>query len=158
MSTYFPSGKGLEDLRKWHVVDAAGLPVGRLASEVAHLLTGKHKPTYTPFLDMGDHVIVINAAKVVVNNGRLDDKKYRHHTGWPGGLKETRARDLMAKNPARVIEMAVKGMLPKNKLGKAMGSKLKVYSGAEHPHGAQLPVARELADKKTASRRGSAKQ
>lgn len=158
MSTYFPSGKGLEDLRKWHVVDAAGVPVGRLASEVAHLLTGKHKPTYTPFLDLGDHVIVINAAKVIVNNGRLDDKKYRHHTGWPGGLKETRARDLMAKNPARVVEMAVKGMLPKNKLGKAMGSKLKVYSGAEHPHGAQLPVARELADKKTASRRVSAKQ
>ena len=158
MSTYFPSGKGLEDLRKWHVVDAAGLPVGRLASEVAHLLTGKHKPTYTPFLDMGDHVIVINAAKVIVNNGRLDDKKYRHHTGWPGGLKETRARDLLAKNPARVIELAIKGMLPKNKLGKAMGSKLKVYSGAEHPHGAQLPVARELADKKTASRRGTKKQ
>lgn len=158
MSTYFPSGKGLEDLRKWHVVDAAGVPVGRLATEVAHLLTGKHKPTYTPFLDLGDHVIVINAAKVIVNNGRLDDKMYRHHTGWPGGLKETRARDLMAKNPARVVEMAVKGMLPKNKLGKAMGSKLKVYSGAEHPHGAQLPVARELADKKTASRRVSAKR
>jgi len=158
MSTYFPSGKGLEDLRKWHVVDAAGVPVGRLATEVAQLLTGKHKPTYTPFLDMGDHVIVINAAKVIVNNGRLDDKMYRHHTGWPGGLKETRARDLMAKNPGRVVELAVKGMLPKNKLGKAMGSKLKVYSGAEHPHGAQLPVAREFADKKTASRRESGKR
>ena len=157
MSTYFPSGKGLEDLRKWHVVDAAGVPVGRLATEVAQLLTGKHKPTYTPFLDLGDHVIVINASQVIVNNGRLDDKMYRHHTGWPGGLKETRARDLLAKHPERVIELAIKGMLPKNKLGKAMGSKLKVYAGAEHPHGAQLPVAREFADKKTVNRRISPK-
>ena len=145
MSTYFPSGKGLEDHRKWHVVDASGVPVGRLASEVAHLLTGKHKPTYTPFLDMGDHVIVINASKVVIRGNKLNDKMYRHHSGWPGGLKETRARDMMAKHPSRVVELAVKGMLPKNKLGRAMGSKLKVYAGAEHPHGAQKPVALPVA-------------
>jgi len=140
MSTYFPSGKGLEQHRQWHVVDAAGLTVGRLASEVAHILMGKHKPTYTPFLDTGDHVIVINASKVVLKGAKLDDKSYRHHTGWPGGLKEISARELMAKNPARLVELAVKGMLPKTKLGRAMGGKLKVYAGAEHPHGAQKPA------------------
>jgi len=140
MSTYFPSGKGLEQHRQWHVVDAAGLTVGRLASEVAHILMGKHKPTYTPFLDTGDHVIVINASKVVLKGAKLDDKSYRHHTGWPGGLKEISARELMAKNPVRLVELAVKGMLPKTKLGRAMGGKLKVYAGAEHPHGAQKPA------------------
>jgi len=140
MSTYFPSGKGLEQHRQWHVVDADGLTVGRLASEVAQILMGKRKPTYTPFLDTGDHVIVINASKVVLKGAKLDDKFYRHHTGWPGGLKEISARKLMAKNPERLVELAIKGMLPKTKLGRAMGSKLKVYAGAEHPHGAQKPA------------------
>jgi len=140
MSTYFPSGKGLEQHRQWHVVDAAGMTVGRLASEVAHILMGKHKPTYTPFLDTGDHVIVINASKIVLTGNKLNDKFYRHHTGWPGGLKEISARDLLAKNPVRLVELAIKGMLPKTKLGRAMGGKLKVYAGAEHPHGAQKPA------------------
>jgi large subunit ribosomal protein L13 len=139
MSTYFPSGKGLEQHREWHVVDAAGKTVGRLASEVAHILMGKHKPTYTPFLDMGDHVIVINAAKVVFKGNKLDDKVYYHHSGYPGGLKAETARKRLANHPERIIEAAIKGMLPKTKLGRAMGSKLKVYAGAQHPHGAQKP-------------------
>lgn len=147
MSTYFPSGKGLEQHRQWHIVDASGLTVGRLASEVASILMGKHKPTYTPFLDTGDHVIVVNAAKVVFKGNKTTDKFYRHHTGWPGGLKEISARDLLAKNPARLIELAIKGMLPKTKLGRAMAGKLKVYAGAEHPHGAQKPVARAVKTK-----------
>lgn len=145
MSTYFPSGKGLEDHRQWHVVDATDVPVGRLATEVAHLLMGKHKPTFTPFLDLGDHVIVINAAKVIFKGNKVNNKIYRHHSGWPGGLKETKARDLLQKRPDRLLELAIKGMLPKTKLGRAMGSKLKVYVGAEHPHSAQRPVAKTIA-------------
>jgi large subunit ribosomal protein L13 len=145
MSTYFPSGKGLEQHRQWHVIDGSDMTIGRLASAVAHILMGKHKPTYTPFLDTGDHVIVINASKVTFTGTKLDDKFYRHHTGWPGGLKEISARDLLAKNPVRLVELAVKGMLPKTKLGRAMGGKLKVYAGAEHPHGAQKPAPRALA-------------
>jgi len=141
MATHFPSGKDLEASREWHIVNAAGIPVGRLATEVAHLLMGKHKPTYTPFLDLGDHVIVINASKVVLKGNKTDDKLYRHHTGFPGGLKTTNARDLLAHRPERVVEGAIKGMLPKTKLGKAMGGKLKVYAGSEHPHGAQRPKA-----------------
>ncbi|MGE0884873.1 MAG: 50S ribosomal protein L13 [Blastocatellales bacterium] len=147
MSTYFPSGKGLEQHRSWHVVDADGMTVGRLASEVARLLMGKHKPTYTPFLDMGDHVIVINAAKVIFKGNKTEDKIYRHHTGWPGGLKEVKAKDLLANNPVRLVELAIKGMLPKTKMGRAMGSKLKVYTGAEHPHGAQKPSSLNLSAK-----------
>jgi large subunit ribosomal protein L13 len=140
MSTYFPSGSNLEQHRQWHIVDANGMTVGRLASEVAHILMGKHKPTYTPFIDMGDHVIVINASKVVFKGTKTEDKRYRHHTGWPGGLKEISARDLLAKNPVRLVELAIKGMLPKTKLGRAMVGKLKVYASAEHPHGAQKPM------------------
>lgn len=147
MATFYPSGKGLEQLRQWHVVDADGLTVGRLASEVARILMGKHKPTYTPFLDTGDHVIVINASKVVFKGDKLDAKFYRRHTGWPGGLKEISARDLLARNPTRLIELAIKGMLPKTKLGRAMIGKLKVYAGAEHPHGAQKPAPLQVAAK-----------
>lgn len=147
MSTYFPSAKGLEQHRQWHIIDAADMTVGRLASAVAHLLMGKHKPTYTPFIDTGDHVIVINASKVTLTGAKLDDKFYRHHTGWPGGLKEISARDLLAKNPVRLVELAIKGMLPKTKMGRAMGGKLKVYAGAEHPHGAQKPAPRAVAAK-----------
>lgn len=139
MSTYFPSGKGLEQHRQWHIIDANGMTVGRLASEVAKILMGKHKPTYTPFIDTGDHVIVVNAAKVVFKGNKTNDKMYRHHTGWPGGLKEISARDLLARRPVRLIELTIKGMLPKTRMGRAMAGKLKVYAGAEHPHGAQKP-------------------
>ena len=140
MSTYFPSGKGLEQHRQWYIIDADGLTVGRLASEVAKVLMGKHKPTYTPFRDTGDHVIVVNASKVVFTGNKLNDKMYRHHTGWPGGLKEISARDLLAKRPVRLLELTIKGMLPKTILGRAMASKVKVYAGADHPHGAQKPA------------------
>jgi large subunit ribosomal protein L13 len=145
MSTYFPSGKNLEQHRQWHIVDAAGLPVGRVASEVARLLMGKHKPTYTPFIDMGDHVIVINAAQIIFKGNKTEDKIYYRHTGYPGGLKEVKAKDMLANKPERLVQLAVKGMLPKTKLGRAMSSKLKVYAGAEHPHGAQKPTNRALA-------------
>ena len=118
----------------------ARVTVGRLASEVARRLMGKHKPTYTPFLDMGDHVIVINAAKIIFKGNKTEDKIYRHHTGWPGGLKEVKAKDMLANKPARLVELAIRGMLPKTKLGRAMSGKLKVYAGAEHPHGAQKPA------------------
>lgn len=139
MSTYIPSGANLEAQRAWYVVDAAGMTVGRLATRVATVLRGKHKPTYTPFLDMGDHVVIVNADKVVFTGTKMEDKMYRHHTGWPGGLKEIAARDLMARYPERVLEQAIKGMLPKNTLGRAMARKLKVYAGPEHPHTAQKP-------------------
>lgn len=139
MSTYFPSGKDLEQHRKWYIIDANGATVGRLASQVAHILMGKNKPTYTPFLDLGDHVIVVNASKVVFKGNKLEDKYYRHHTLYPGGLREIKARDLLATRPERLVELAIKGMLPKTKMGRAMASKLKVYAGTDHPHGAQKP-------------------
>ena len=144
MSTYFPSGTGLAENRKWYVVDAAGQTVGRLATEVARILTGKNRPDYTPFLDTGDHVIVINARQAVFKGSKADQKVYRWHTLYPGGLREISVREQFAKHPERVIELAVKGMLPKNKLGKAMAKKLKVYGGAEHPHTAQRPQPLEL--------------
>ncbi|MBS1808047.1 MAG: 50S ribosomal protein L13 [Acidobacteria bacterium] len=139
MSTYFPSGKGLENSRKWYVVDADGATVGRVASKVANILMGKNKPTYTPFIDTGDHVIIINAAKVVFKGNKLNDKTYYHHTGYPGGIRSISARDQLSKHPERVLESAIKGMLPKTKMGRAMAKKLKVYAGAEHNHGAQKP-------------------
>jgi large subunit ribosomal protein L13 len=144
MSTYFPSGKNLEALRKWYLVDATGLKVGRLASQVARILIGKEKPIYTPFLDVGDHVIIINADKVEFSGNKWQDKFYRHHTGWPGGLKEVAAADLLKRHPTRILEFAVQGMLPKTKLGRAMASKLKVYVGSDHPHQAQQPERLEL--------------
>ncbi len=139
MSTYFPSGQGLAEKRKWYVVDAAGQTVGRLATEVARVLSGKNNPQWTPFMDMGDHVIVINARQAVFTGSKLDQKFYRHHTLYPGGLREISAKDQFLKHPERVIEIAVRGMLPKTKLGKAMGKKLKVYADANHPHTAQQP-------------------
>jgi large subunit ribosomal protein L13 len=139
MSTYIPSGSNLEAQRKWFVVDASGQTIGRLSSQVAAILRGKHKPTFTPFLDMGDHVIIVNAEKAVFQANKLEQKVYRRHTGWPGGLKEVSARDLFARRPDRVLEAAVKGMLPKTKLGRAMARKLKVYTGPNHPHEAQKP-------------------
>jgi len=125
--------------REWLLVDATDVTLGRLASEVAQILRGKRKPQYTPHVDTGDFVIVVNASKIRVTGNKLEDKKYFRHTGYPGGLKEVALGDLLAKNPRRVIEHAVKGMLPHNTLGRAMGMKLKVYAGPEHPHAAQKP-------------------
>jgi large subunit ribosomal protein L13 len=144
MSTYFPSGKDLASQRKWLVVDAAGQTVGHLASEVASILSGKRNPKWTPFMDMGDNVIVINARKAVLKGAKIDQKVYRHHTSFPGGLKEISARNMFAKRPERVLELAIRGMLPKSKLGKAMGKKLKVYADADHPHTAQRPQPHEF--------------
>lgn len=144
MSTYFPSGTGLADNRKWFVVDAAGQTVGRLATELARILSGKNNPKWTPFMDMGDHVIVINARRAVFKGSKVEQKVYRHHTLYPGGLREISVKDQFAKHPERVIELAVRGMLPKTKLGKAMGKKLKVYADANHPHSAQKPETLEI--------------
>jgi large subunit ribosomal protein L13 len=144
MSTHFPSGVGLAGNRKWYVVDAAGQTVGRLATEVARVLTGKNNPQWTPFLDVGDHVIVINARKAVFKGSKATQKVYRRHTLYPGGLREISVEEQFAKHPERVIELAVKGMLPKTKLGRAMAKKLKVYRDAEHPHRAQQPQPLEI--------------
>ena len=144
MSTYFPSGKDLAGQRKWYVVDAAGQTVGHLASEVASILSGKRSPRWTPFLDVGDHVIVINARKAVLKGAKAQQKLYRRHTLYPGGLREVTAEEMFAKRPDRVISLAVQGMLPKTKLGKAMAKKLKVYADAEHPHTAQRPEVHTL--------------
>ena len=137
MGTYVATKDSIE--RKWLVIDAEGMVLGRLATEVAKLLRGKHKPTYTPFLDTGDNVIVINASKVVLTGKKLDDKIYRHHSGFPGGMKEIDYRSLIAKNPEKAVELAVKGMLPKNSLGRQMFRKLHVYAGPEHEQAAQKP-------------------
>lgn len=137
MSTYV--AKAAEVQRKWYVVDAEGMVLGRMATEIARVLRGKHKPEYTPFVDTGDNVIVINADKIVLTGNKLDQKMYRYHTQYPGGLKERTYRNLMQRNPEKVIELAVKGMLPKNALGRAMYKKLKVYAGPEHGHEAQKP-------------------
>ncbi|MDR1705051.1 MAG: 50S ribosomal protein L13 [Clostridiales bacterium] len=131
--------KAAEIKRKWWVVDAEGLTLGRLASEVASVLRGKHKPTYTPYMDNGDYVIVINAEKIHVTGKKMDQKIYRRHTGYFGGLKETPMKVMLQKKPADVLRIAIKGMLPKNNLGRHMGKKLKVYAGPEHKHEAQKP-------------------
>jgi large subunit ribosomal protein L13 len=144
MQTFVPSGKNLEAQRSWFLIDASGKTVGRLASKAARLLMGKNKPSYTPYLDVGDHVVVINAEKAVFTGRKLQDKVYRHHTGWPGGLKETTAEKLMQRHPERVLESAIRGMLPKTKLGRKMGKKLKVYTGQDHPHQAQQPKPFEV--------------
>ena len=130
--------------RKWYVVDADGMPLGRLASQVAAILRGKNKPTFTPHCDTGDHVIVINAAKVVLTGKKLDQKNYYHHSGYPGGLKSTSYRKLLAEKPEFAVKHAVVGMLPKGPLGRQMAKKLKVYSGSEHEHAAQNPEKIEL--------------
>ena len=130
--------------RKWHIVDAAGIPLGRLSSEVATLLRGKHKPGFTPHVDCGDHVIVVNASQVKLTGKKLKDKVYYRHTGYVGGIKSITAEELLQRYPHRIIEKAVKGMLPRGALGHNIIKKLKVYSGAEHPHGAQTPASYEL--------------
>ncbi len=147
MSTYFPSGKGLAENRQWFVVDANGKTVGRLATEVARMLSGKNNPAWTPFMDMGDHVVVINARHAIFKGSKNDQKMYRRHTLYPGGLREVAVKDMFEKNPEKIIELAVKGMLPKTKLGKAMAKKLKVYADGEHRHVAQNPQAIEIETK-----------
>lgn len=139
MRTYF--AKPSDVVRKWYLVDAEGKTLGRLASRVAILLRGKHKPTFTPHVDTGDHVIIINAGKISLTAGKLKTKTYTHHTGYPGGLKTVTAAHLHAKHPTELLTRAIKGMLPKNPLGKQMARKLKVYAGTEHPHQAQRPEA-----------------
>ncbi len=135
--TYVTKKEDVE--REWYVIDAAGQTLGRLASQVAYILRGKHKPEYSPAVDVGDHVIVINAAKIHVTGRKLDQKIYYRYSGYPGGLKEITLRDLLKKHPTRVIEHAVRGMLPRNRLGRRMFKKLRVYAGPEHPHAAQQP-------------------
>jgi large subunit ribosomal protein L13 len=138
MKSFIPRDRDIQ--KQWHVIDAEGQILGRLASRAARILTGKDKPIYTPFLDTGDHVIVINAEKVKLTGNKLTDKMYRYHTGYPGGLKETTAGMLLSKEPGKLVREAVIGMLPKTKLGRAMRKKLKVYAGPQHPHQAQQPT------------------
>lgn len=142
MKTFMANAATVE--RKWFVVDAEGKTLGRLAAEVAKILRGKHKPTYTPHVDTGDHVIVINASKVALTGKKLIQKTYFRHSGYPGGTTFTTAGKMLADRPERVIELAVKGMLPKNTLGRQMFRKLKVYSGSEHPHAAQQPEVLDI--------------
>ena len=130
--------------RRWHVIDAEDAVLGRLASKAAMVLMGKHKPTYTPFLDTGDHVVIVNAAKVKLTGRKDDQKLYRSHSGYEGGLREERAKVVRARKPERLVEEAVRGMLPKSTLGDAMYGKLKVYAGATHPHAAQQPQSFEV--------------
>jgi large subunit ribosomal protein L13 len=136
--------KASEIERQWWVVDASDQTLGRLATRIATLLEGKHKPIYSPHIDTGDHVVVVNAGRVRVTGNKLIQKRYHRHSGYPGGLKEESLQALLARKPELVIERAVKGMLPQNRLGRAMMKKLKVYSGTEHPHQAQQPQAAEL--------------
>src|SRR5690348_16865752 len=125
--------------RAWHIIDANGQVLGRVASQAARLLQGKHKPTWTPYLDQGDHVVIVNAAKVRLTGRKEEQKLYRYHSGYEGGLREERVKEVRAKQPTRIIEEAVRGMLPKTKMGEAMWRKLKVYAGADHPHASQQP-------------------
>jgi large subunit ribosomal protein L13 len=138
------SGKKEDIHRDWYVVDAEGQTLGRLASRIATILRGKHKPIYTPHLDCGDYVIVLNADKVRVTGRKMDQKFYYRYSGYPGGLSQISLRDQLARHPERVLQAAIRGMLPKNKLGRQMIKKLKVYAGDEHPHQAQQPKALEL--------------
>ncbi len=144
MSTTFAKAREIE--REWYVVDAEGQVLGRLASRIAQVLRGKHKPAFTPFLDTGDHIIVVNAEKVVLTGKKEGQKLYFRHSGYPGGLKRKSAENVRAKHPERLIEEAVRGMLPKNRLGRAQFRKLKVYAGPDHPHQAQQPRPMEPAE------------
>lgn len=143
MGTFTPSAKVID--RQWHVIDADGQVLGRIATDVARLLQGKHKAEWTPFLDRGDFIIVVNAAKVKLTGNKEEQKIYRKHSGYEGGLREERAKIVRQRQPIRLVEEAVRGMLPKTKLGEAMYRKLKVYAGSEHPHAAQQPRKREVA-------------
>ena len=145
MSTFMATAKDAADTSRWHVIDANGRVLGRVATAAARLLQGKHKSTYTPFLDMGDFVVVVNAAKVKLTGRKEDQKIYRQHSGYEGGLREERARLVRQRHPERLVEDAVRGMLPKTKMGEAMYRKLKVYAGPDHPHTAQKPSKLEVA-------------
>ena len=143
MQTHPANLKTLE--RQWHVIDADGMVLGRVATRAARLLMGKHRPTYTTFLDTGDHVIIVNASRVKLTGRKEEQKIYRQHSGYEGGLRQERAKDVRARRPIRIVEEAVRGMLPKTTLGDAMYRKLKVYAGPEHPHAAQKPTKLEVA-------------
>ena len=143
MRTYVATPKSVT--RRWHVIDAEGRVLGRIATEAARLLQGKHKPSYTTFIDTGDHVVIVNADKVKLTGRKEDQKMYRRHSGYEGGLREERAKVVRQRRPIRLVEEAVRGMLPKSKLGDQMYRKLNVYAGADHPHAAQQPTALEVA-------------
>ena len=142
MATYTPKKSEIE--RTWHLVDAEGLVLGRMATEVAKILRGKHKPTYAPHIDTGDHVIVINADKVVLTSGKAERKIVYRHTGFPGGIKSDSYEELLAKKPADIVRQSIRGMIPKNRLGRQQLSKLQVYAGPSHPHQAQKPITLEI--------------
>lgn len=142
MKTYMPTP--LENKKKWYLVNAQGKVLGRLSSKIAQILSGKNKPTYVPFLDTGDFVVVINAEKVILTGKKAEQKTYYHHSGYPGGLKSIKYSDLLKKNPSEIIRLAVKGMLPHNKLGQPMLKKLKVYKNSYHPHKAQNLITLEV--------------
>ena len=142
MSTFLQKKENVD--RKWYVIDAEGKTLGRVASKAATILRGKHKPTYTPSVDCGDYVIIVNASKVRLTGNKLDNKKYYNHSGFPGGLRERTAKEMINNYPEEMVERAVKGMLPHNRLGRAMGKKLFVYSGPDHKHEAQQPKTLEI--------------
>ncbi len=145
MKTYFPRGGSWES--KWYVIDAAGIPLGRLATRVAMVLRGKHRPDFTPHLDLGDHVVVVNADKVVLTGKKRDNKVHYYHTGYPGGIREVGYGQMLVEKPERAVELAVRRMLPKNRLGRSLFRKLRVYRTGEHPHTAQKPEALALGTK-----------
>ena len=145
MSTFVANASQAAESARWHVIDADGRVLGRIATAASRLLQGKHKPAYTPFIDTGDHVVVVNAAKVKLTGRKEDQKIYRQHSGYEGGLREERARLVRQRRPEKLVEDAVRGMLPKTKLGEAMYRKLKVYAGPDHPHAAQKPTKLEVA-------------
>jgi len=142
VATYTPKKSEIE--RSWHLVDAEGLILGRMATEVAQILRGKHKPTFAPHIDTGDHVIVVNADKVVLTSGKAEKKMVYHHTGFPGGISSESYATLLAKKPAEIVRQSIRGMLPKNRLGRQQLSKLQVYAGPTHPHEAQKPIPLEI--------------
>ena len=142
MSTYSP--KASEITRAWHVIDAEGMVLGRLCTEAARILRGKHKTTFAPHIDTGDHVIIVNADKVVLTSGKADVKRVYRYSGYPGGLKSERYSDLLGRNPAQAVRDSIKGMLPHGPLGRQQIKKLKVYAGAEHPHAAQMPIVHDI--------------
>ena len=142
MKTFMQKKENIE--RNWYVIDAEGQTLGRLATKAAHILRGKHKVTYTPHVDCGDYVIVINAEKAVLTGNKINDKKYYNHSGYPGGLRERTAKEMIEKYPEEMVERAIKGMLPHGRLGRAMGKKLFVYRGSDHKHEAQKPIALEV--------------
>lgn len=142
MKTFTPTPKDIR--RDWYVVNAQDKILGRLATEIARRLHGKHKPEFTPFIDTGDFIVVVNAEKIKVTGKKLDQKKYYRHSGFPGGLKETSLKDMLDRHPERVLLHAVKGMLPRNRMGRALLKKLKVYAGPDHPHGAQQPATLDI--------------